>query len=404
MAGKYSGIPEDVLKDAMEENDGGKPAKRSKKSSASSQKNSGVDYGDFKPPKPTGNEKKQHGLFKKTRANVVLTKDEVKAIKIGRKKLRAEMKARGIKSKKEFELVAGSLGLYFDKKHKVPPWLLLHWPWALLGALLALLAVLFIFSLVQQMRGHFTINLSDGMLKEGFVLADNKDFENATTQLFATPAKDCPCLSINQIPKNIDEIDGDHHRGYFAYTYYIKNEGESTVGFDWELNLNSESQELSTAAWALVFFDGAPRFYALANNETGKQEAIPAFGDDSKGYLTLPIKELAPDSDQFELVKQDGAIKYYRVIPDLFESDMTIVSGIQEGVEPQEVHKFTVVLWLEGDDVDATDDKIGGHLGVEMDFQLVEEKTNKQNSKNGDSFLVKMKNFFEDAFNSLKFW
>ena len=76
-----------------------------------------------KEPKITGEEKKQHRLFKYRRAGVVLSEDEVKAIKAGRKKLRKEMRARGIRSKREFELTAGALGLYFDKSK----WGLLLW-------------------------------------------------------------------------------------------------------------------------------------------------------------------------------------------------------------------------------------------------------------------------------------
>ena len=406
MADKFSGIPDDVLKDAVDNAPAGKSSGGAANSESPPPRRTGGTYDDLRPPKPTGAEKKQHGPFKKTRAGVVLSKDEVKAIKAGRKKLRKEMRSRGIKSKKEFEIVAGSLGLYFDKK-RPPAWLLLHWPLALLAALLALLGVLFIFSLVQRMRGLYTVNLSDGMLKEGFVLADNKEFKDAAIQLFATPSKDCPCVSINQIPKDIDE-NGDEHnkiqndldipKNYFAYTYYIKNEGESTVGYDWALDLNSESQRLSTAAWVIVFYDGKPRIYALANNATGEAEAIPAFGDNTKGYINLPIKDVAGDTDQFELIKEDGLVRYFRVVPDKFENDQCIVSGRQDHVKPQEMHKFTVVLWLEGDDVDATDDKIGGHLGVEMNFRLVDEKAAKKSSKGGTSFIARMRSFFEEIF------
>jgi hypothetical protein len=46
-----------------------------------------------------------------------------------------------------------------------------------------------------------------------------------------------------------------------------------------------------------------------------------------------------------------------------------------------EVHKYTVVIWLEGDDPDCTNDCIGGHLGVDMQFQLVEEISETEESK-----------------------
>ena len=175
-----------------------------------------------KPPKITGEEKKQRRLiFKKRRAGVVLSKDEVKAIKAGRRKLRKEMKAKGIRSKREFELTAGVLGLYFDKKRGFFAWLRGHGLGMLLGLFSAFLVVLFVFSTVQKMRGHYTISLSDDMFKEGFSLSDSAEFEKPTTQLFANPAEEINCVSITQIPVNVDAIDGEHNDGYCAYTIGI---------------------------------------------------------------------------------------------------------------------------------------------------------------------------------------
>ena len=57
----------------------------------------------------------QPRLVKKRRAGVVLSQQEVKAIQKGRKKLRKELRKKGIKKRKDFELTASSLGLYFDQ-------------------------------------------------------------------------------------------------------------------------------------------------------------------------------------------------------------------------------------------------------------------------------------------------
>lgn len=347
-------------------------------------------------------ERKQRRLFKKRRAGIVLSEDEVKAIKAGRKKLRKEMKARGIKSKKEFELTASSLGLYFDKKRwPFLLWLLRHWLGALLALLLALLLILFIFALVQKMRGHYTINLSDRMFKNGFVLSDSIGFENPTTQLFATPAEDVPCVSISQLPEDLDEIDGEHNDVYFAYTYYIRNEGEDTVGYNWTLDMNEETQSISDAVWAMVFEDGKMRFYAKPNVETGKAEALPAFGDNTRGYITLPVRDVGA-SDQFEVVRTQGAITYWRVIPDSFLTDTCIAAGRQEEVQPMEVHKYTVVLWLEGDDEQATDEVIGGHMGVEMNFRLTGEELDDSDDKDSKSIFSRWKNFWNGVWSELR--
>ena len=336
------------------------------------------------------------GFFKKKRAGVELSKEEIKAIKQGRRKLRKEMRAKGLKTKREFELTAGTLGLYFDKNNKLFPWIYTHWVGTLLGTFAAFLAVLFLFSTVQYMRGRYTVNLSDEMFKEGFALSDSKDFSNPTTQLFASPADEVPCISISHIPKNIDEIDGEHNDTYFAYTYYIRNEGESTVDYTWNVNLTSESMGVAEAVWVLLFIDGELRIYAKENSTTGREEALPEFGNNSMGYGNLQIQELASGSDQFEIVATQGRRVYWRVIPDAFLSETNIAEGVQRNVTPGEVHKYTVVLYLEGDDPDATDEIIGGHAGVEMKFRL-----------NGEDEITEsdgvLKPFFERIFGGLKF-
>ena len=121
------------------------------------------------------NDKQNRVFFKKRRAGVVLTKTEVEEIKEGRNKLKADMKLSGAYSRKEFELTASSLGLYFDKNRFGA---LLLWLfhgralWALLGSAAMLLTVLYFASRVTQLQGHFTINLTDEMFEEGFELSD----------------------------------------------------------------------------------------------------------------------------------------------------------------------------------------------------------------------------------------
>ena len=55
------------------------------------------------------------GIFRRKRGGQELSREQIKAIKKGRKVLRAELKQRGLKSKEDFELTASSLGLYLDK-------------------------------------------------------------------------------------------------------------------------------------------------------------------------------------------------------------------------------------------------------------------------------------------------
>lgn len=330
--------------------------------------------------------REQSRLFKKKRANQLLTEGEVRAIKMGRKKLRMELKARGITKKKDFELIASSMGLYFDRRRG-----LLWFLWffhgkglaTLLGALAALLGVLFLFSLVTQMQGHFTINMSEDMFSEGFSLSEEVTFADPKMRLFCDPAVDVPCFSIMDIHSNVDDVDGQHNEAqYFAYTFYIRNEGQNTVGYEWELEFNSESHSLSDATWIMLFEDGEMTFYAKGR-EDGTQEALPYFDDNSRGYLKVPfLEDLRYPFAQYEVVAQNKSVSYYRLIPEAFESDWTVDSGTKEEVAPGQAHKYTVVIWLEGDDPDCTDELIGGHMGLDMRFRMINEEDDKDSTDN----------------------
>jgi hypothetical protein len=305
------------------------------------------------------------------------------------------MKAQGLKEKSDFELTATNMGLYFDK-HPLILWF--RWffhgraLWALLGAAAALLLTLFTYSTVTQMRGHFTINMTDSMFREGFVLSETVGFENPVTYLFCTPAENVPCVSISHLPEDLDTVDGQHNADYFAYTFYCRNAGQSTVDYEWFMSLNSESQNLSNAVWVMIFEDGKMTFYARANSQTGEAEALPAFGDDSRGYIGRPLGDFAKDPEQYELLAEKEHYSYYRAIPKPFLTDLVVGQGVQNAVAPGDTHKYTVVIWLEGDDPDCTNEKIGGHVGMDFRIQLLGE----QNQEESD--------WWENLWDGLTFW
>ena len=346
-------------------------------------------------PKPATNSRRRP--FQKTRANVPLSKEEVRAIRKGRRKLRRELRRRGIRTKREFELTAGTLGLYWDKNRARIAWFRRHWLGTLLGALAAMLGVMVLLSLITQVRGYFTINLSRGMFREGFSLSDRAGFEYPTTQLLAVPAEGVPCISINQIPTDVDEIDGEHNQSYIAYTFYIRNEGESAVSYTWRLALTAESKNASDAVWCMLIEDGVPRVYAKAGAD-GAPQALPAKGDSSRGYIRIPVlTELKSGTDQLELIKTRGDVNYYRVVPETFVSDTTLADGSCDIVQPMEVHKYTVVLWVEGDDPECTDEMIGAYLGASMQFMLTGEN---YESEEHDGLVGKLR----DVWDNLRFW
>ena len=349
-------------------------------------------------------EKKQQRPFKKTRSGIVLSKEEVKHIKKERRKLRKELRKLGIRKKKEFEVTASSMGLYFDKKRR--GFLFWWWGgkalWALVGAFMALLAVLFAASVITQMKGLFTINLSDDMFKSGFTLSETIGFENPTVSLNSEPLENVPCTSISMIPADVHDYEGSHHGyDYFAYSFYVRNEGDLPVDYHYQVNIVSESQDVSKAIWIMIFQDGEMTYFAERGVD-GQSVAIPELGDESRGYSNLPLMDQTSNqAKQYQFITNKRGKDYYRVVPVPFESEDVVVSGTREKFEVMGVHKYTIVIWAEGDDPECVDDIIGGHLGLDMNFTLLEEHTEE---KSDASIWTELKDSMQSIFDNLKFW
>lgn len=343
-------------------------------------------------------------IFKKTRGGVPLTKEEIKHIKKERKKLRKQLKKQGLKSKEDFEVTASSLGLYFDKKKRFG--LLFWWfrkngLWALLGSIIALLTVMYLFSMITELKGHFTINMSSSMFRNGFVLSESPDFSNPAANLFLDQTHVLNPTSFGSLPSDLDEHDGVYSDAtFFAYTFYLRNDGEDTFDYNYLLEINSETKNLSSATWVMIIENDGMRFFAEPNTETKDTEVIPARSVTNMGFKNPVLMAKSKDSTQFELVGSRGDLNYYRIVPINFLTELEIDRGTRYGFNPGDVHKYTVVLWLEGDDPDCTDDKIDGHLGLEFKFQLVEEVEIEGNDNVWEDISI----IFDDIVTRLKFW
>lgn len=366
-------------------------------------------------------------FFKRRRSKELLTREQVTAIKLGRKLLRQEMKAQGLKSREDFEVTATNLNLYFDRKGLLWPLILWFGKGNTLAKVLASTVLLttavtvsvpvvkylekiITETITQEIekeieKDRFVIDLSENLFEAGFVLGESiPDLEeNPSSNLICPPAVGIPCISIKDIPENVDTIkDGAHHDVYFAYTFYCKYYNQKAedalqadpnadiskydIEYEWQMNLDEESKNLSEAVWVMIFEDGKMIFYAEPS-ATGSAEALPPFGDDTRGYFSFSkatvdasteayegfagLMQLAKNRDeQFQEILTQDAYAYYRVIPETFLTPDIVAEGRQDVVRHNDIHKYTVVIWLEGDDPECTDDKIGGHIGMDFHMRL----------------------------------
>ena len=161
-------------------------------------------------------------------------------------------------------------------------------------------------SAIADLKGHFTINLSDKLFEEGFSLSEDISFKIPTSRLFGTPAINVPCISIVDIPKNINEFTGTHNASHFGYTFYLRNEGKTEADYQWELSFTSKS-ELSKAVWVMLFVDGDMTIYAQADKD-GK----PAKFSDIQPKNVLSI---ARSRETNEKKANSGSLKDFSISP-----------------------------------------------------------------------------------------
>jgi len=294
-----------------------------------------------------------------------------KRVKKARKILRRDLRDRGITKRQEFEQIAWEMGLTLDEKRRGLIWWWwrfcrwvahIGWKLLLLGGLAALLTT-FLASYITESAGSFTINLTGNMLRRGFTLSETFDFKRTSSRLFSEKTKDISNITVGDIPENVNDIDGPHNgANYVAYTFYIRNEGDVEGDYSYWLELMGCSAGVDEAVWLMLFEDGHQVMYTRLSDD-GDPEGLWGYEGDP------PFKSCAYDEDQY--FTKDGR---NGILTTDYVDDKIVCQGVVEHVEPQEKHKYTVVIWLEGNDPNCTNDIFGGHAKFQMTFEILPDE------------------------------
>lgn len=383
-------------------------------------------------------------IFRRKRSGEVLTREQVTAIKRGRKLLRREMKAQGLTRRIDFETTATNMNLYFDKKGLLWPFFLWLIKDNTVLKVLATTAVLttavtvsvpvveqvieylteYIEQIVERIVteyeekevDRFTISLSDDMFNSGFTLSEEYEFENPSSQLVAMSVEGVPCISIRDIPQDVNDGEGQYpDNSFLAYTFYCRYESTSDapINYYWTVNITNQTEvtivdpetgeetirPVSDAIWVMVFEDNEMVFYARPGAD-GQPEVLPErefdpeTGEEIKpkmAYQGAPLIDFSkyPES-QYEIIQEGSYFDYYRISPQNYATDTVVASGMMMNVTPFDysifdptvpydpanpngIHKYTVVIWLEGDDPECTNELIGGKIGLNFRIFLEED-------------------------------
>ena len=202
-----------------------------------------------------------------------------------------------------------------------------------------LILLLFLINLYIILRlfykgGNFTVILDDEMSREkGLTIYEYKDEKMEKTFLRSEDLDFFTDISIDWIPSDIHNQGEGSHNGdnFIAYTFYAENQGLDPINYWYRIDIDDVIKNVDEAIRVMIYRNGERIVYAKPNKTTGQAE---------KG--TVP-----------------------------FKSETNVLLESVKNFQVGDIDKYTVVIFLEGDDPECKDPLIGGE--IKMHMQITEE-------------------------------
>lgn len=203
--------------------------------------------------------------------------------------------------------------------------------------------------------GEFVIRV-DHPGEKKLVISDTEDFSQELITLKGSAIDEADNISIFDIDPRVMNVDGDHNgMDYLAYTFYVKNIGYDPVMYTYNLSIQRATKGIEEAAWVLLYHNGQQLIYAM-ENKSGEPEK-------QQGEYEYPFME---DARKPELYSYDESTGLYTLTTVPFAASRIVDVVERPELQPEEVDKFTIVIWLEGEDPECVNDILGGSIEMMM--------------------------------------
>ena len=207
---------------------------------------------------------------------------------------------------------------------------------ALIALILTMIiAAAYAISYFYDKFGSFTVRIDKyDMVQQGLALSATPDYDISEAVLNADIVYNMTNISGMDIPDNVDKINGSHNgENYIAYTFYLINSGDSTISYTGEMVIENVTKDVDEAIRVAIYKNGKKTVYGKTKSDGSGKES---------------------DCDQE------------------FLASTLVMREQREKFEPKAKDKYTVVIWLEGNDPDCLDNIIGGTIKFGMNFHIAE--------------------------------
>ena len=188
------------------------------------------------------------------------------------------------------------------------------------------------FVLLYNRTGRFSVAVDNPDTTYAITLCEHADFRTKSSRLTNDQQVTISNLCGEALPKNIDQVDGEHNGDhYLAYTFYCKNIGTGKTALHYEVTFNNVTNHIDECIRVRVYVNGEKTDYAKTRSDGGGKES--------------------------HLCDESFAGKY------------TVCAKTIDNVALNEYVRFTVVIWVEGDDPDCNDSVVHGKIKFDMQIE-----------------------------------
>ena len=253
--------------------------------------------------------------------------------------------------------------------------------------LVAVLLLLYLISWLLTTIGDLVISVDSAAVKKGITISASADGSDPQTILSANMVGEVTNITYDWLPATLDlEADGSHNgRNYLAYTFYLNNNGKETLDYVSTLKSVRSAKSADEACRVMIYKNGEPTVYAKKNltdingNLPGKEGADP-MPFETIYKKVIPANYTAPSAEEIKAAAEEPQNKDAVEVTD---EELTIVEFVDDeivfnlegkGLEPGQTDKYTIVMWIEGEDPECIDDIRGGYVKLNWFINIKDEE------------------------------
>lgn len=200
------------------------------------------------------------------------------------------------------------------------------------------ISVLYFLSYTYINSGYGIGIMTERELDKSISLSDSSDFQRMTVGLRAKGIDSMDNITYDWLPNNLHLHTGGSNNGenYIAYTFYVINSGNENLTYNSVLSIKFSTKQVETAIRVMIFKNNTPTVYTHTYEEQIDSE-----------------------------IEKQAKVEEFHT-PDIIAQNQSLL-------EKGKYEKYTVVIWLEGEDIDCVDDKRSGELQLSWNFYIIED-------------------------------